>query len=191
MPYIYRTAANSRDTGIPFIRPMILEFPHDPAVPYLDRQYMFGNSILVAPIFNDRGHADFYLPEGTWTHLLSGETREGGKWHAADYDYFSLPLFVNQNTLLPLGGRDDKPDYDYTDAAEFHLFALADGASAVSEVTDLAGTVILTVTVKRSNGTLAVHCIGKHRNCSLVLHVSGKTKRVPLEGDAVTAEYTA
>ena len=42
----------------------------------LDMQYMLGDSILVAPIFREDSMGEFYLPEGTWTHLLSGERRE-------------------------------------------------------------------------------------------------------------------
>ena len=55
------------------MRPMHMEFPGDPACEFLDRQYMLGSRILVAPVFSPDGRQRFYLPEGSWQHLLSGE----------------------------------------------------------------------------------------------------------------------
>ena len=72
LPYLYSMAVKSHKTGIPSMRAMIMEFNDDPATKYLDMQYMLGESILVAPIFNKEGHAEYYLPAGKWTHLLSG-----------------------------------------------------------------------------------------------------------------------
>ena len=76
LPYLYSMAVKSHRTGIPSMRAMIMEFTDDPAVKYLDMQYMLGDSILVAPIFNKESHVEYYLPKGKWTHLLSGEVKE-------------------------------------------------------------------------------------------------------------------
>ena len=54
-----------------------MEFPDDPTCGYLDRQYMLGDSLLVAPIFNEQGIAQYYLPEGRWTNILPGEVETG------------------------------------------------------------------------------------------------------------------
>lgn len=71
MPYRYRMAVYSHEIGIPMMRPMILEFAQEMGVKDLDMQYMLGDSILVAPIFREDSMGEFYLPEGTWTYLLS------------------------------------------------------------------------------------------------------------------------
>mgnify|MGYP000339998645 FL=1 len=110
LPYLYSMAVKSHKTGIPSMRAMIMEFNDDPATKYLDMQYMLGDSILVAPIFNKEGHAEYYLPAGKWTHLLSGEVKEGGRWYEEDYDFSSLPVFVRENTLLPIGAVDTTVD---------------------------------------------------------------------------------
>jgi alpha-D-xyloside xylohydrolase len=55
MPYIFTMAKIAHSEGTPVMRPMMMEFPQDPACQYLDRQYMLGDSILVAPIFNSEG----------------------------------------------------------------------------------------------------------------------------------------
>src|SRR5919112_1014238 len=52
MPYLYRAAVTAHETGIPVLRAMMLEFPDDPACAYLDRQYLFGPDLLVAPVMS-------------------------------------------------------------------------------------------------------------------------------------------
>ena len=79
---------------------------------------MLGDSMLVAPVFSENGDVQYYLPEGRWTHLLTGETVQGGSWRKETYDFFSLPLFVRQNSILALGANDQRPDYDFADGVE-------------------------------------------------------------------------
>ena len=67
----------------------------------LDMQYMLGDSILVAPIFREDSMGEFYLPEGTWTHLLSGERREGGRWYTKVYDIFLCRYLYVKIQYLP------------------------------------------------------------------------------------------
>ncbi len=122
MPYLYLTAKDASEHGYPMMRAMFLEFPEDRNCKVLDRQYMLGENILVAPIFNDQGIGEYYLPDGTWTHLISGEKREGGKWYTEKYDYFSLPLFARQGSIIPFGADETRPDYDFEDGVTFRIF---------------------------------------------------------------------
>ncbi len=139
MPYLYQTAVIAHETGIPVMRPMILEYPEEPGMKNLDMQYMLGDSLLAAPVFSENGTAEYYLPNGTWTHLLSGEVREGGRWYTDTYDYFSLPLYVRENTLLPAREGVHVPDYDYRENTCLHLYQLEDGHTASCFVTDVKG----------------------------------------------------
>jgi alpha-D-xyloside xylohydrolase len=102
------------------------------------------------------GVVDFYLPEGTWTHLLSGETMAGGGWRRAQYDFFSLPVFVRENTILPMGARGDTPEYDYADGLTLRLYRLADGAEASRSVCNTRGEVVLTAHAKRRGDFITV-----------------------------------
>ena len=156
MPYLFGQAVAAARGGLPVMRAMVLEFGDDPACDYLDRQYMLGESLLVAPIFNAEGEATYYLPQGEWTHLLSGERARGGVWRREKYDYMSLPLFVRENSLLALGGRDDRPDYDYADGVTLRLYALQDGKIAQADVPAQTGESALRVTVSRAGQTLEV-----------------------------------
>ena len=122
MPYLYTAAVQAHRTGIPVMRPMHMEFPDDANCAYLDRQYMLGDSLLVAPVFREDGWNSCYLPQGTWNHLLTGEQVQGGRWYTGHYDYDSLPLFVRENTILPIGSREDTPDYEYTQQTEYWVY---------------------------------------------------------------------
>jgi alpha-D-xyloside xylohydrolase len=151
MPYLYAAAVEAHEEGVPMMRPMVLEFPQDPASDTLDRQYLLGPSLLVAPVMSESGEVSYYLPEGRWTHLLSGEVRDGPRWYRERYDYLSLPLFVRPGTVLPLGAVNDRPDYAYADGVTLELFepAALPEESAI-RIPDATGRTDLTVTVRRS-----------------------------------------
>lgn len=161
MPYLYRMSVYAHETGIPVMRPMILEYMGEMGMKDLDMQYMLGESLLVAPVFREDGTVEYYLPEGRWTHLLTEETKEGGRWYQDTYDYFSLPLFVRENTLLAIGYCDDKPDYDYSNQVAFHLYSLKNGQEAKAEVPDLEGKNVLCAVAKREGNqiTLSINSI--------------------------------
>src|SRR5690606_15867155 len=103
LPYLAQLGEQAHREGIPIMRPMLLEFPEDRAAVGVQTQYLLGDRLLVAPVFRADGQADFYLPEGVWTHALSGERLAGPRWHRQRYGFDSLPLFVRPGTVLPWG----------------------------------------------------------------------------------------
>ena len=129
MPYLYQMAAEAHENGIPMMRPMMMEFPGDPACEYLDRQYMLGDRLLVAPVFRKNGQVDFYLPEGDWYSFFTGECVKGGSWRTETHGFMSLPLYVRGGTVLPLGACDCRTDYDYQQDVEFRVYGLKNGDS--------------------------------------------------------------
>lgn len=169
MPYLYPASSQAASHGTPVMRAMMLEFPEDPACDYLDRQYMLGDDLLVAPVFSEEGDVDFYLPQGRWTHLLSNEVAEGSRWHRQQHGFDSLPLYVRPNTLLALGSNDQKPDYDYSQQTEFHLFELEDGAVAESAITDLNGKTVFNLKAERRDGVITVTQEGQAAGWTLCL----------------------
>lgn len=114
-PYLLAAGRQAHQTGTPVMRPMILEFPGDPAVAYLDRQYLLGPDLLVAPVFSPDGEVEYYLPEGDWVRLLTGETVTGGRWLKEHHEVDSLPLLVRPGGVIALGAREDRPDTDHLD----------------------------------------------------------------------------
>ena len=136
MPYLYRNAIETAKTGVPMMRSMVLEFTEDRNCAYLASQYMLGDSLLVAPIFNEDGIAEYYLPEGHWTSLLSGDVKEGGRWYKEKHGYLSIPLYVREGSIVAMGARDDNAVYDYADGTTFQVYALVDGGEAQTTVYD-------------------------------------------------------
>ena len=124
------------------------------------------------------GDVTYYLPEGKWTHLLSNEKREGGHWLRENYDFFSLPLFARENSIVAIGANNQQPDYDYGKDLTLHVFELSDQASA--KVCDSKGNDMLSVSAVNENGVITLKFDGKAENLSVLLrnvenvkHVSG------------------
>lgn len=134
MPYLYRNAIETSQTGIPMMRSMVLEFTGDRNCAYLADQYMLGDSLLVAPIFREDGIAEYYLPEGTWTSFLTGKVKEGGKWYTEKHGYLSIPLYVRENSIVAVGAKNDNAVYDYADNVTFRAYAIEAGKTAQTTV---------------------------------------------------------
>lgn len=132
MPYLHTVGADAARTGLSVARPLLFDFPDDPAVTYLDRQYMLGPDLLVAPVMSADGTVEVYLPAGTWTHLLTGEKVAGGRWLRETHGFASLPLYVREGAVLPRGAREDRPDYDFLDGLVLEVFT--GGAEIRTEV---------------------------------------------------------
>ncbi|MDD3334780.1 MAG: alpha-xylosidase [Eubacteriales bacterium] len=131
MPYLFNAALEAHEKGIPVMRPMMLEFPGDIACETCDTQYMLGESLLVAPVFHKDHHVDYYLPAGRWVNLLTGEAAEGGVWRHEVHGFHTLPLMVRENSAIPMGSVCDRPDYDYWEGLELHVYAPKDGEQIV------------------------------------------------------------
>lgn len=134
MPYLSRLGRDAHEEGLPVMRAMVLQYPHDRSAVPVDTQYMLGDDLLVAPVFDADGWAEYYLPEGTWTHLLTGEQRQGPGWHREQYAMDSLPLFVRPGAVLPRGAVQDRPDYEHHDGLTLEVRELADGQSTTVTV---------------------------------------------------------
>lgn len=160
MPYLWGMAVQAHQTGVPMMRAMIVEFPDDPACNYLDCQYMLGESLLVAPVFRHDGVVDYYLPAGRWTHFLTGDVVEGGRWRRESYHFFSLPLFVRPNSIVPVGTHDHRPDYDFADQVTFHVFELEQDTAVSVSVPALTGEPALTLHIQQTGKTLHLQAEG-------------------------------
>ncbi|KAJ1338375.1 alpha-xylosidase [Microdochium nivale] len=156
MPYLFAQATDSAEKGLPLsLRAMCIEFPGDPTCWYLDRQFMVGESLLAAPVFDESGEVQFYLPAGKWTSLLDGEVvREGPGWFTETHDFASMPLYVREGSILLLGRAVAARGavYDYEKDVEVCVYAGRPGVSA-AVVVDKTGKRLGKVTLGE-NGEL-------------------------------------
>jgi alpha-D-xyloside xylohydrolase len=133
-PYLYSAAHDAAAQGWPVLRAMVLEYPNDPACRHLDLQYMLGSSLLVAPVVREDNVAEYYLPKGRWTHLMTNRIIEGGGWQAESLPFTQIPLFVRENTVLPMSASEEQPSWRITDPLTLNLFHIADGADLLVSV---------------------------------------------------------
>jgi alpha-D-xyloside xylohydrolase len=186
MPYLYGAAVQAHEQGLPTLRAMMLEFPDDPGCDYLDRQYLLGGSLLVAPVFRHDNVVDYYLPTGRWTHFLTGETAVGGNWRRETYDFFNLPLWVRPNSVIPVGANETRPDYDFADGVVFQVFELAEETAVSTPIPTLQGDTAMTLHVRREGNTLSIESEGAAKSWSVLLR--GITAVNSISGGTVEAD---
>jgi len=127
LPYLYNEFYNASKTGIPIMRPMFLQYQDDDEC-YREeagRQFMVGDSLLVAPVLSDREMSKkLYLPAGRWMDLWDCKVYEGKRWVTVDAPISKIPLFLKEGGILPMQDRQsyvgEKPIRDMT--LEFRIF---------------------------------------------------------------------
>ena len=169
MPYLFGAARQAHTLGLPMLRAMLLEFPDDPACETLDRQYMLGDSLLVAPIFSHTGAVDYYVPAGRWTNLLNGNVVEGPRWVRETHNFMSLPLLARPNSVIPFGNHDDRPDYNYAEGITLQVYQLWEDEYATVEIPSLTGEIQATFEVSRAGRKIDVQRKGASKVWQILL----------------------
>ncbi len=187
MPYLYAAAVAAHQQGTPVLRAMLLEFPDDAAVHHLDRQYMLGPDLLVAPVLRDDGQVEFYVPAGEWIDLLSGAVRRGPAWHREVHPPDSLPMLVRPGSVIPLGVRDDRPDYNFADGVTLLITGPIDGMKVMTIVPALDGSAAAQFLTERTGDHLQVtRTDGEARPWSVVLN--GVSELAAVSGGRLTTD---
>lgn len=104
MPYIYGEAEKCTRTGLPMMRALILEYPEDRNVRFIDDEYLFGDDLLIAPVLKPLARTDIrqvYLPRGVWFDYFTRERIESnGMWIRRRVDLKTMPIYVKEGTVL-------------------------------------------------------------------------------------------
>lgn len=102
LPYLYSAFAKYHFDGTPPFRALVLDYPEDKNVWRIDNEYMMGQSILCAPFIDSALSREIYFPEGTWHDFNNNKKYEGGKRYNIKMSLDEIPMFVKDNTILPL-----------------------------------------------------------------------------------------
>jgi alpha-D-xyloside xylohydrolase len=102
IPYLYSAFNEYHAAGKPPIRALVLDWPNDPKTHSIDGEFMFGDSVLVAPMFAGETNRTVYLPAGDWFDFWTHAKIRGGRFVDATNGVGQIPLFVKGGTLLPL-----------------------------------------------------------------------------------------
>lgn len=103
MPYLYGTALACGKTALPFARPLVVEYQDDPAVWSMGDEFLCGDSLLVAPVYNDSGRRDVYLPEGVWTDWWTHARIEGRRVISTESSLEQIPIYIREGAIIPMG----------------------------------------------------------------------------------------
>lgn len=136
MPYIYSLAGAVHFADYTMLRPLVMDYPSDPAVINCAYQFQFGPALMVCPVLSyGQRTLDVYFPRGTvWYDFFTGKREScGGEHHAVSAPYDRTPVFVPAGSILPLG-----PDMEYTaekpaERIDLYVYAGADGAFSLYE----------------------------------------------------------
>jgi alpha-D-xyloside xylohydrolase len=101
MPYVYAQAKDSSERGLPMLRALFIEYPGDPGSWLVDDEYLFGSSLLVAPLLQENATGrDVYLPPGEWIDYQSGDAYAGG-WHRIEAGKIPVLILVRGGAVIP------------------------------------------------------------------------------------------
>ncbi|PYH88822.1 glycoside hydrolase, partial [Aspergillus ellipticus CBS 707.79] len=155
-PYLLAAGLEGGRTGTPVMRPLLLEFPADENVWGVDREFMLGGGVLVAPVLGEGGQVRFYVPLGKWVSWFDhGKTYEGGRWYTETHGFDTLPLLIRPGAVIPLNWKLDRPEGDPLDGLEVLVNGPVEGEVKVEVVDpERPGEVLKVVTVRQEGGVV-------------------------------------
>jgi alpha-D-xyloside xylohydrolase len=133
MPYIYSEAWQVSKKGSTIMRPMVMDFKNDSTAITQSYQYMFGKSILVAPV-TEAGVTEWnvYLPKSNgWYNFWTGKRFTGGQTIKTDAPQDKIPLFVRAGSVVPMGKFLQYTSEKPMDTLEIRVYSGADGEFAL------------------------------------------------------------
>ncbi|WP_229793636.1 glycoside hydrolase family 31 protein [Salinimicrobium marinum] len=148
MPYIYAQAKESSEKGLPMMRALFVEYPDDAGSWLVDDQYLFGSSMLVAPLFEEVSGRQVYLPEGKWIDYQTNKVYETG-WHTIEAGDIPIIVLVKDGTVIPhIKLAQSTQAMDWTNL-DLRVFAAEGTNSASGEIFLPEGDAVQTITVSK------------------------------------------
>ncbi|KKI92695.1 alpha-glucosidase [Bacillus sp. SA1-12] len=127
MPHIYTLFHEASQTGVPVMRPLLMEYPEDVHTVNLSDQFLIGKNVLVAPITKPSTfHRVVYLPEGKWVNYWTGEVKEGSQHILVEADLETLPIFIKAGSFVAQGSVKQSTEQPEDDL-QIHLYPATEG----------------------------------------------------------------
>ena len=102
LPYFYDLFRQEEESGLPLMRPMVLQYEKDPETRNMNGQCMIGDSLLAAPVVEQGATRKMvYLPAGDWYDYWTNEKLAGGRYVIREAALDECPLFVRAGAVLP------------------------------------------------------------------------------------------
>ena len=189
MPYLWAQAIKTHEVGVPMMRSMVIAFSNDPACKYLDAQYMLGDNLLIAPVMNEEGIVEFYVPEGTWYDIITNDVYEGGRYYTRTCNYFEMPILARPNSIITLGEfATNNVVYDYLNNAEATIYNLEDGKTATATIYDSEANKLTDIKASRNGNVIEVSYTATDK--SFTVAVAGTDKKVTTAAGSTSVSIT-
>ena len=180
VPYLVSYGWQASEDGVPLMRPMVLEFPDDPAGYAFDLQYCLGRELLVSPVVRADGWVTTYLPRGRWTDWWSGTMHEGPTTLRRQVPLGDVPLYVRDDSLVVLGPERSHVGERPTDPLTIEGFVATAAAFTLRGDT---GTVELRC--RRAGGEVVLEASATPVTLVLRLHEAAAATTVSADGRAL------
>jgi alpha-glucosidase (family GH31 glycosyl hydrolase) len=184
IPYLYSAHEAAHRTGVPVVRAFALQEPADPAGVGIDDQFFVGDDILVAPLFNDNGERNLYLPKGLWYDFF-GEQRPvlGGRViERKSVPLHRLPVYVRGGAIIPLGPAMQHTGEKPIDPLSVHIYGFATADRAQSAALSAAS-------LYEDDGTSLAYRDGKFQRTHFKFHQSRHSVRLEVETESGDQKY--
>lgn len=124
MPYLYSSFYESTQNGMPVARSLAIDYSFDEKIydSSFQQQYLFGPSILVAPVKSTEALAKVYLPKGKWFDLFSDKLYEGRQPVLTESPEEKLPLFIKAGSIIPMQKLVESTADNAGDTLDIHLY---------------------------------------------------------------------
>jgi len=200
-PYLYSYAREAHDSGLPLLRGLFMEYPHDQQALAIDDQFLFGEELLVAPVLRKGERVRrLYLPEGEWYDFHDPrQTYFGGETIAYRAPLSVIPLFVKKGSIIPMmpvmqyiHERSDYPLWVHVyphyeeESARFELYE--DEGEDLGYLENVASRTLFTCTTLPDGYRMEItpHDNGfrqsDRRNLILTFHLEEQPSRVTING---------
>ncbi|WP_207421572.1 glycoside hydrolase family 31 protein [Desertivirga brevis] len=135
LPYIYSTSWDVSSNDGTFMRPLIMDFASDKRTHEIGNEYLFGRSVLVAPVTKPEVKLwPVYLPSGSnWVDFWTGEVLSGGQLVNKNVPKDILPIYVRTGAIIPWGPAVQYSSEKKWDNLEIRVYPGSDGKFTLYE----------------------------------------------------------
>lgn len=200
MPYIYAAARQAYETGLPLVRGLYLEHPNFESCYRFD-EYLFGDSLLVAPILTPSNHRTVTLPDGTWYEFGTGKLIEGGREVNVFAALEQVPVYVRAGAILLRQGETVPPVQAFISDLLLDVYPGAEGGSVLYEddcrtrAYEKNEFGLTRFTVRETDGAIIVSgagtegkCFGEARRIQVRVVVTGLPVKVTWNGAGISED---
>ena len=180
-PYMYTYVVEAHHGGRVLMKPVPGKY-----------EYLFGNNLLVAPIYEDHLSRVVKLPGGTWRYWFDDKIPlKGPVTFSRDYPLNEFPVYIKEGAIIPMNIQRSYTGIGDSTSAGYLTLLIYPYKKSVFTVYQKGGNNITTITVDNTSNELKITLKGEYISHILTIHLPKKPQRVMLDGNEVPWRYNA